>query len=467
VPRLPVARLEPVIGAGRLAELVEAAARFRRRFADRTVWNVNSTAVGGGVAEMLQVLVGYVEDLDIDIRWRVISGDADFFAITKRLHNRIHGQPGDGGPLGTREAGHYREVLAGHAEALASQIRPGDLVLLHDPQTAGLAAPLVERGARVVWRCHIGADAQNEVTAAAWVFLTPFLARADAFVFSRQQHVPPWSLGPATWIIPPSIDPVSPKNQDLDEHTVRTILTRIGVLAGDGTPGAATFTRSDGTPGHVTRRALVTAEQLPGPDDQLVVQVSRWDRLKDMAGVLRGFTEHVAPAGAGYLVLAGPAVSGVSDDPEGLAVYEECLAEWRSLPASVRGRSMLVTLPLDDVDENAAMVNALQRQAAVIVQKSLAEGFGLTVAEGMWKGRPVVGSAVGGIQDQIVADTGVLLPDPTDLEAFGKAARRLLDDPDQAERMGAAARDYVRDHFIGDIHLLHYAQLFETLIGDE
>jgi trehalose synthase len=184
-----------------------------------------------------------------------------------------------------------------------------------------------------------------------------------------------------------------------------------------------------------------------------------------MLGVLRGFAGHVASSGPGYLVLAGPSVTGVSDDPEGLAVYEECLAEWRRLPGGIRSRAMLATLPLDDVDENGAMVNALQRQAAVVVQKSLAEGFGLTVAEGMWKGRPVIGSAVGGIQDQIVGDTGVLLPDPTDLADFGKAVRTLLEHPETAERMGAAARDYVADNFVGDIHLLRYAQLFHTQIS--
>jgi len=465
VPRLPVARLESVIGPERLTELIEAAARFRQRLAGRSVWNINSTAVGGGVAEMLQALVGYVEDLDIDIRWLVISGDAEFFAVTKRLHNRIHGEPGDGGSLGAREAGHYGEVLAGHASALSDQIQPGDLVLLHDPQTAGLTAPLVQLGARVVWRCHIGADAQNHVTASAWEFLGPHLSRADGYVFSRRQHVPPWVPGPATWIIPPSIDPFSAKNQDLDWPTVRAILARIGILDGTPTPASARFTRRDGSPGEVERQASLVVEELPGPDDRLVVQVSRWDRLKDMLGVLRGFAEHVALSGPGYLVLAGPSVAGVSDDPEGLAVYEECLAEWRSLPAGARRRVMLATLPLDDVDENAAMVNALQRHATVIVQKSLAEGFGLTVAEGMWKGRPVVGSAVGGIQDQIARDTGILLPDSTDLAAFGKAVRELLDRPDLAEQIGTAARAHVRDHFIGDIHLLRYAQLFNTLIG--
>jgi trehalose synthase len=184
-----------------------------------------------------------------------------------------------------------------------------------------------------------------------------------------------------------------------------------------------------------------------------------------MAGVLRGFAERVAPSGDGYLVLAGPAVAAVTDDPEGAEVLAECRALWRGQPAAVRSRSALVTLPLGDIDENAAMVNALQRRATVVAQKSLAEGFGLTVAEAMWKARPVVGSAVGGISDQIADGTGVLLDDPTDLDAFGAAVRGLLDDPDETDRMGAAAYAYIHEHFIGDLHLVRYARLFGELLG--
>ena len=189
VPRLPVSRLEPVIGAPRYAELVGAVDRVRPVLAGRTIWNVNSTAAGGGVAEMLQVLVGYVQDLDIPIGWLVITGDAEFFAITKRLHNQIHGSP-SGAPLGAAEAGHYAQMLAANAIELAARIRPGDVVLLHDPQTAGLAAPLADAGARVVWRCHIGVDWEDEVTRAAWEFLRPHLAAAEAYVFSRRDVRP-------------------------------------------------------------------------------------------------------------------------------------------------------------------------------------------------------------------------------------------------------------------------------------
>ena len=464
VARRPVARLVPVIGGKRHARLADTADQFRQRLAGRTIWNVSSTAAGGGVAEMLQVLVGYVEDLDIAIRWMVITGDAEFFMITKRLHNQIHGEAA-GGPLSGADAGHYARMLAANAVELLGQIRPGDLVLLHDPQTAGLAAALASAGARVVWRCHIGVDWENDATRAGWGFLRPHLASADRYVFSRREYVPPWARGGKVAIIPPSIDPFSPKNQHLDYDTVRAILARIGVLDGDAPHARVSFVRDDGGMGAVTRPAGITGEGRPGPNDPLVVQVSRWDRLKDMSGVMRGFAEYVAPGGSGYLVLAGPAVAGVTDDPEGAAVFGDCLLQWRDLPAAARARVLLVTLPLDDVDENAAMVNALQRHASVITQKSLAEGFGLTVAEGMWKGRPVIGSAVGGIIDQIADGTGILLPDPRDRQAFGTAVRRLLDDPEGASRMGRAAQAHIREHYVGDLHLLRYERLFSTLIS--
>ena len=465
VPRRPVSLMEPVIGAARYEQLARAADQLRPALAGRTVWNVNSTAAGGGVAEMLQVLVGYVQDLDIPVGWLVITGDAAFFAITKRLHNQIHGHLA-GAPLGAADAGHYAQMLAANAVELLARVRPGDVVLLHDPQTAGLAAPLARAGARVVWRCHIGVDWENEATRAGWEFLRPHLAAAEAYVFSRQKYVPSWIPADRAWIIAPSIDPFSPKNQPLAADTVRAILVKLGVLDGAAPPVPATFVRRDGDVDMVTRPAVVIGEGRPGAGDPVLVQVSRWDRLKDMAGVMRGFADHVVPGGDGYLMLVGPAVKEVSDDPEGAAVYGECLLQWRDLSPAARARTLLVTLPLDDIDENAAMVNALQRHATVIAQKSLAEGFGLTVSEGMWKGRPVIGSAVGGIIDQVAEGTGILLPDPADLAAFGWAARLLLGDPDQAAQMGQAAQAYVRENFLGDVHLMRYGRLLGTLIGD-
>ncbi len=462
VARRPAARLEPVIGAERHARLVRTGDTFRRWLAGRVIWNVSSTAVGGGVAEMLQVLVGYTLDFEIPIYWRVISGDAAFFVTTKRLHNQIHGEAA-GGPLNAADARHYTRMLDANVVELLDEIRPGDFVLLHDPQTAGLAPALSRAGARVAWRSHIGVDWHNDATRAGWDFLRPHLASAAAYVFSRPTYVPAWLPSEKVSIIPPSIDPFSPKNQQLNDGTVLAILARIGVLDGVNPGGPAAFLRHEGGIGEVTGSAEITGDGRPGPGDRLVVQVSRWDRLKDMAGVMHGFAEHVAPGGSGYLLLVGPAVAGVTDDPEGAAVFGDCLLQWRELPPAARARILLVTLPLDDVDENAAMVNALQRHATVISQKSLAEGFGLTVAEGMWKGRPVVGSAVGGIIDQIADGTGILLHNPRDLAGFGTAVRRLLDDPDEASRMGRAAQAHIREHYVGDLHLLRYAELFTTL----
>jgi trehalose synthase len=464
VPRRPVAPLASIIGAERYERLAVTAAQFRRELGGHTVWNVNSTASGGGVAEMLQVIVGYASDLGIPVQWLVIAGDPEFFAITKRLHNQLHGDPA-GGPLGRAEAGHYARVQAANAAELVKLIQPGDIVLLHDPQTAGLAAALARAGARVAWRCHIGVDWSNDATVAAWEFLRPHVTAARAYVFSRAAYVPAWLPPGKVTVVPPSIDPFSPKNQELSDGAVRSILATAGVLDASAAPERNRFVRRDGGTGIVTRRAQVICDGLPGPGEPLVVQVSRWDRLKDMSGVMRAFARYVVPDGPGYLALAGPAVEGVLDDPEGAAVYRECRDQWQALAPAARERIMLVTLPLDDIDENAAMVNALQRHAMVISQKSLAEGFGLTVAEGMWKGRPVVGSAVGGIMDQIAAGTGVLLPGPRDLAAFGAAVTRLLSSPAEAARMGAAAHAFIRANYVGDLHLLRYAGLFSQMLA--
>jgi trehalose synthase len=204
----------------------------------------------------------------------------------------------------------------------------------------------------------------------------------------------------------------------------------------------------------------------PDPLMPLVVQVSRWDRMKDMPGVLEGFARYVYVEPA-HLVLAGPAVTGVSDDPEGEEVWRETIAAWRALPRPDRARVHLASVPMDDPLENAIVINALQRHAAVVVQKSLAEGFGLTVAEAMWKTRPVVASAVGGIVDQVIdEETGLLVDNPHDLEAFGAAVDRLLHDRAAAERLAMNARRHIERHFLGDRHLLQYAELLAELIGD-
>ena len=196
------------------------------------------------------------------------------------------------------------------------------------------------------------------------------------------------------------------------------------------------------------------------------MQVSRWDRLKDPVGVIEGFAQHIAPSGDEvHLILAGPAVAAVSDDPEGQEVLQECRDVWDTLDADVKGKVHLACLPMEDAEENAAIVNALQRRADVVVQKSLAEGFGLTVAEGMWKSRPLVASKIGGIQDQIVhGESGLLIDDPRDLESYGKAVVELLSDDERSFEMGSKARDRVRDEFLGARSLIQYVNLFEELL---
>ena len=197
-----------------------------------------------------------------------------------------------------------------------------------------------------------------------------------------------------------------------------------------------------------------------------VVQVSRWDRLKDPAGVLQAFADGIAPSTEAHLVLAGPSTAAVADDPEGPEVLAEVTSLANRMPDALRERIHLFSLPMDDLQENAAIVNALQRRADVVVQKSVAEGFGLTVAEAMWKARPVVASAVGGIQDQIVDGESGVLVEPDDLDGFADAVVGLLKDPARAEWMGHNARERVRGAFLGARHLEQYVDLFEGVVND-
>ena len=466
VPARPLSSLEGLVGSARFATLQRTAARTGRALRNQTIWNVSSTAAGGGVAEMLRVLVGYVLDAGIDIRWEVMAGDRDFFAVTKRIHNWLHGHRGDGQPIDRRQAAHYRDVTAVNAARLVPRIRPGDVVLLHDPQTAGLAGRLAAHGARVVWRCHVGRETANEWTERGWSFLHAHLTGCEAFVFSLPAFVPSWVDPSRVWIIPPSIDPFSPKNQELTPTTVRRILARLRLLPG-GDRRTPTYVRSDGAPGHLAGAATVVSEvETPlRPSLPLVTQVSRWDRLKDMAGVMTGFASGVVGRVDAQLALVGPAVDGVSDDPEEQDVFQDCVARWGSLPPSARQRIVLVTLPMDDVDENAVMVNAIQRHSAVVVQKSLEEGFGLTVAEAMWKRKAVLASRVGGIVPQVPPGTGLLLDDPTDLDGFGAMLVDLLEQPTEIVALGRRAHRHVLDGFIGDVHLIRYAELVTALVS--
>ena len=457
-------RFRTVLTEEQWKRLQRTAARARADFEGRVVWNVNSTARGGGVAELLGSLVPYSRGAGVDVRWVVIEGNPDFFRITKRIHNLLHGMPGDGEGLSQADEATYVRVCERNAHELVALVRPGDLVLMHDPQTAGLVQALQRHGARVVWRCHVGTDTPNELVLRAWSFLRPFVEDADRLVFSRAAFVWEGLERARVSVIPPSIDAFTPKNQPLPPGAVESILRATGVH--DERPtGAASFTRLDGSPARVGRQIERNGwPPLPG-SAPAVVQVSRWDRLKDPAGVLRAFAGGIAPSTQAHLVLAGPSTAAIADDPEGPEVLAEVSSQASRMPDAVRERIHLFSLPMDDLQENAAIVNALQRRADVIVQKSVAEGFGLTVAEAMWKARPVVASAVGGIQDQVVDGESGLLVEPDDLEGFASAVTGLLEDPARAEWMGHNARERVRGAFLGARHLEQYVDLFEGVVS--
>jgi trehalose synthase len=444
-------------------QVIRAAETAMRLLTGRVIWHVNSTARGGGVAEMLQSLLAYARGAGVDTRWLTIGGNEAFFRVTKRIHNHLHGAPGDGGALGAAERRVYEEALLESADELVGLARDGDIVYLHDPQTAGLIPHVRSAGVRVVWRCHVGLDHPNDLARDAWSFLTPYVSEADAYIFSREAFVWEGLEEDRIWVVAPSIDAFSPKNQDLEPDAVQAILEVAGLSPGGGA-GHAVYQRQDGTRGRVDRPAELDQDEPLPADAPLVAQVSRWDRLKDPAGVLRCFTELVRHDQA-HLLLAGPSVAGVSDDPEGAEVLAEVRKQRAGLSGELRRRVHLASLPMDDVEENAAMVNAIQRRADVILQKSLAEGFGLTVAEAMWKSRPVVAGRIGGIQDQIVdGESGLLVDDPADLSAVAEAIDSLLDDPDRAAAIGKAARERVRKSFLGTRHLVQYMELIERML---
>jgi trehalose synthase len=390
--RRPLAELASVLPADQWAACAAAAAQARKTLAGRVIWNVNATATGGGVAEILQTLLGYFLDAGVDARWLVLDGNADFFEVTKHLHNAIHGF-GDPGHLGASAHAAYQRTLQGNAAELLRRVRPADLVLLHDPQTAGLVEPLRQAGVRVAWRSHIGRDTPNEQSVSGWEFLRRYIQNAYALVFSRPQYAPEWAPASRIRIIPPSIDPLDAKNRPMTANERIRVLSGAGLLMTNGGPISP----------------VVSGARPPTPAARLIVQVSRWDRLKDMPGVMTGFADAGIPADV-HLMLVGPAVGGVPDDPEGAEVLDECVAAWRQ-PTAARRRISLVSVPMDDLVKNATIINAVQGHADVVTQKSLAEGFGLTVTEAMWKGRPVLGAAVGGIQDQITDGQDGLLID--------------------------------------------------------
>jgi len=426
----PFARIREDLAPDAWPRLEQACEEGRALLAGRAVWSINSTAHGGGVAEMQRTLGPYWRAAGVDARWLVLNAPPTFFRFTKRLHNLLHGR--DLARPGLRDRELFDRVGQAAAADAAALVAPGDVVVLHDPQTAALAAPLRRAGARVVWRCHVGADAMTAPVEAAWRFLLPYVEHADAFVFTRREFVPAALPAERVRLLSPAIDPRSEKNRPL-------------------VPGAARFL--------LDRWALAPV----GPADRLVVALGRWDHLKDPVGILRAFARHVEDPRA-FLVLAGPEVGVVADDPEGARVLAEARAVWRGLAPHRRKRVQIAALPMTDLVENALIVNALQREAAVVVKKSLQEGFGLGVTEGMWKAKPVIATRVGGHRDQIEHGcSGLLVDDPADLSGIAAAVDELLADPVLGLELGAAGRERVRARYLADRHFVSWMEVLRRL----
>ena len=434
--------------------------------AGRTVWMVNSTALGGGVAQLLRTLLPYWNGAGIDVRWMVLRGSGEFFEVTKRFHNHLQGQPGDGDVLGIEELTTLDRAALYHARALAPLLTPGDVVVLNDPQTAAMSVPLERAGATVIWSCHIGIDHDNEYSRNAWRCLRPRLTGVRRFVFSRYTSLPEWLGGAETSILTPGIDPGSTKNLPMPDGAARAILQHLGLAA--GVPAAPPdYRRADGSTATLAGRPTVLDSD-GAPDwgrDPVVVSLARWDRIKDPLGILDGFLERVLAATSAHLLLAGPDPGQVADDPEAEAVLAVVRERWQRLPSRARARVHVACLPLTSPEENAAMVNAIQRLAAVVVKKSLQEGFGLGVTEAMWKARPVVASAVGGHLEQVQhRHSGLLVADPADVGAFGDAIVELLQEPPLAARLGQAARERVRALFLNDRHFVRWVEVFGSAL---
>jgi trehalose synthase len=458
-------------------------------------FHISSTSTGGGVAEILRFLVPYFNDIGLESHWLVIKGDEEFFSITKRIHNGLHGFSSKGScMLYGAEHEHYKKISKENLEFILQKVRPGDICICHDPQTAGMIKGLGDAGIFCIWRCHIGNELSNNHEAVrAWDFLKEYVMHADRFAFSMKEFAPDWIPSTKLLVIQPSIDPFCPKNQHMEFSMCKKILFKAGLLdhpeiteisemvvdRGEEDEGEiedskedednlpASYLRLNGSLGIIKNPAdSMHAGPLPSLNEPLIVQISRWDHLKDMSGVMRAFTEYILPEFPNSnLILAGPAVSSVSDDPEGFSVWNSTLMVWRQLPHFERARVQLVSLPMEDIEENAAIVNALQRCATIITQKSLYEGFGLTITEAMWKGKAVVASAVGGIKSQITnMEDGLMVRNPTDLETFAGLIMKLLKDDAFRIKIEKNAKATVIRNFLPLRHLLQYVNLYAELL---
>jgi trehalose synthase len=370
------------------SEVIGQLHRLAEHLGSRRLINVNSTKSGGGVAEILNRTVPLLNQLGLDTRWEVIQGDQEFFEITKAMHNGLQGLKVPFTPAMIR---HYQEINRENARKFTWE---ADFVVVHDPQPAYLITELKSRANKWVWRCHIDASRPH---LPVWRMLREVVEQYDASVFSMDRFSQ--NLPHPQYLIHPSIDPLSEKNRELTPEEIQAVLDRLGI------------------------------EQ----DRPIIIQVSRFDSFKDPLGVIQAF-KLVRHHTSCQLILAG---GEATDDPEGAEVYA------RVMEAAAGDQDIhVLMLPANAHHE----INALQRAADIIVQKSTREGFGLTVTEAMWKGKPVVGGAVGGIVLQLQDySTGFLVHSP---EGCAFRIRYLLHHPEMARRMGKLAREFVRSRFL-------------------
>lgn len=459
-------------------DLRDEAAMLVPRIGGRKVWMVNSTARGGGVAEMLPGIVSGLRQVGVEAEWLVAATDRqEFFALTKRLHNLIHGT---GDPrLGEEDAALYRAVSEALAEELAERIGPEDLVLVHDPQPMGAGALLRERlPVRTLWRSHIGLDRRTVETRAAWDFLAPYAAAYEHAVFSAPEYIPDVFAGRAT-LIRPAIDPLAHKNRELSPTKLQGILCNAALARQHAPVLTAPF-------GRPTRRLSPDGRWLPSTEEDelgilfrpVVTQISRWDRLKGFAPLLQAFVllkrrsdreedpQHRRRRELCRLILAGPEPEAVEDDPEGREVLESLRQAYFALPPELQPEVALISLPMSSRRENALVVNALQRCSSVVVQNSLEEGFGLTVAEAMWKRTAVLGSHACGIRQQIHHGIdGRLVHDPEDPEGVAEALDGLLADSRDRERLAAAAQRRVYTEFLVFTQIREWLRLMAQTVS--
>ena len=445
-------------------DLRAVAQQYADRLEDRTVWMVNSTAQGGGVAEMLPKVVSILRELGVSTEWAVIVSEEDrFFQLTKHIHNLIHGT---GDPhLSDDDWALYRSVSEEMADRLARRVEPGDPVVVHDPQPLGTGALLKKQmDVPALWRCHIGLDESNVATETAWDFLRPWAESYDETVFSLREYVPDF-LEDRTDLVQPALNPLSPKNRALSVTELTDVLRRARLadcshptVDGDFAPPARRLQR-DGSFAPATR-----PEDLGLMERPIVTQISRWDRLKGFAPLLRGFARMKESAfldrnavserdrhrlALSRLVLAGPDPDSVSDDPEGQEVFNEICSLWHDLPPEIQRDVAIITLPMTSRRVNSLMVNALQRCSAIVAQNSLQEGFGLTVAEALWKRRPVLGTHAAGIREQVTDGVhGRLTPQAEDVEAIAHTIHEMLNAEEERRRWARNARRRVSERYL-------------------